>query len=216
MTRASRPYSVGYGKPPLHTRFQRGRSGNPSGRRRAPPAEAATGGDGLWAEQEILLRVMAEATTVVGAGGRPRSVPRTEAMWRALAERAAEGDVRAIKLLREEHGKALAAQEARQARGVSVETLQELTRAILNQCVCRGELMPAPAPAEAEAVPLEAAESDAPPERRPPPEAATAAADRWREAAPPPLARTPLRMQRPARPSSEPLIADRRLLTWPR
>jgi hypothetical protein len=31
-------YAVGYGKPPLHTRFRKGQSGNPSGRaKRAPP-----------------------------------------------------------------------------------------------------------------------------------------------------------------------------------
>jgi hypothetical protein len=212
MTRASRPYSVGYGKPPLHTRFQRGRSGNPSGRRGAPPA---TGADGPREEHEILLRVMAEATTVVSAGGRRRTATREEAMWRALAERAAEGDVRAIKLLREAHREALAAQEARRTRGVSIEEMQELTQAIMHQGVCRIELMPAPAEAEAETAPLEAAASDAPPERGPPPEAHTAAADLWREAAPPPLARTPPRMQRRPAPSSEPLIAERRLLKWP-
>ncbi|KAA2235996.1 DUF5681 domain-containing protein [Salinarimonas soli] len=31
---ASGTYEVGYGKPPQHTRFQKGRSGNPKGRRR--------------------------------------------------------------------------------------------------------------------------------------------------------------------------------------
>ena len=31
-----RPFQVGYGKPPTHTRFEKGRSGNPFGRPRAP------------------------------------------------------------------------------------------------------------------------------------------------------------------------------------
>jgi hypothetical protein len=35
------PYQVGYGKPPLHTRFQKGKSGNPSGRRRRAATERA-------------------------------------------------------------------------------------------------------------------------------------------------------------------------------
>ena len=37
---AQRSYAVGYGKPPKHTQFQKGQSGNPSGRRRRSPLEA--------------------------------------------------------------------------------------------------------------------------------------------------------------------------------
>jgi hypothetical protein len=33
-------YEVGYGKPPKHTRFQKGKSGNPSGKRKRPPTVA--------------------------------------------------------------------------------------------------------------------------------------------------------------------------------
>ncbi len=29
-----KPYAVGYGKPPIHTRFQRGESGNPRGKKK--------------------------------------------------------------------------------------------------------------------------------------------------------------------------------------
>ena len=34
-------YAVGYGKPPAHTRFQKGQSGNPGGRPRRGAAEPA-------------------------------------------------------------------------------------------------------------------------------------------------------------------------------
>jgi len=37
--RKSAAYQVGYGKPPLHTRFRRGQSGNPGGRPRRPATE---------------------------------------------------------------------------------------------------------------------------------------------------------------------------------
>jgi hypothetical protein len=40
---ASTPPEVGYGKPPLHTRFQKGKSGNPKGR---PAASADEKRDG--------------------------------------------------------------------------------------------------------------------------------------------------------------------------
>jgi Family of unknown function (DUF5681) len=37
-----RDYAVGYGKPPTHTRFRKGRSGNPGGRPRGMTARRAT------------------------------------------------------------------------------------------------------------------------------------------------------------------------------
>jgi hypothetical protein len=48
MTRAKkpnppRPYTVGYGKPPVHTRFQKGVSGNPRGRPRGIAPSTARG-----------------------------------------------------------------------------------------------------------------------------------------------------------------------------
>ena len=30
----AKPYAVGYGKPPVHTRFQKGESGNPRGKKK--------------------------------------------------------------------------------------------------------------------------------------------------------------------------------------
>ncbi len=35
----SAPYDVGYGKPPRHTQFRKGQSGNPGGRPRREPVE---------------------------------------------------------------------------------------------------------------------------------------------------------------------------------
>jgi len=35
------PYQVGYGKPPLHTQFRKGQSGNPGGRPRRTATERA-------------------------------------------------------------------------------------------------------------------------------------------------------------------------------
>jgi len=40
--RARRDYAIGYGKPPVHTRFRKGRSGNPGGRPRGITAGRAT------------------------------------------------------------------------------------------------------------------------------------------------------------------------------
>jgi len=37
----ARTYEVGYGRPPVHTRFRKGQSGNPRGRPRGSPGERA-------------------------------------------------------------------------------------------------------------------------------------------------------------------------------
>lgn len=43
----ARDYAVGYGKPPLETRFHKGQSGNPGGRRRGTKTLAALLGEAL-------------------------------------------------------------------------------------------------------------------------------------------------------------------------
>jgi hypothetical protein len=107
-------YTVGYGCPPLHTRFQPGQSGNRRGRPK--------GARNLATE---LKAVLAE-TVVVREGERSRKVPKLRALVVALVNRGLKGDHRAAAtlvttLLRlddvavpaEESPAALAAEDAR-------------------------------------------------------------------------------------------------------
>lgn len=81
---ASPGYAVGYGKPPLHTRFRKGQSGNPAGRprRRTDLASLLTSALDRPAESEERN------------GGTQR-----EAIIAALVEKSAAGDLRATKLV---------------------------------------------------------------------------------------------------------------------
>lgn len=80
-------YEVGYGRPPSHTRFQKGRSDNPRGR----PKGARNFGTEL---QEALGQ-----TVLVREGGVARRVTRRGAVVLSLLAKALKGDVRAAALL---------------------------------------------------------------------------------------------------------------------
>ncbi len=77
-------YAVGYGKPPLHSRFRKGRSGNPLGRPRRKTDLAS-----------LLSQALDQPTA---AEGRNEATQR-EALVAALVEKSASGDLRAAKLL---------------------------------------------------------------------------------------------------------------------
>jgi hypothetical protein len=81
---ASPGYDVGYGKPPLHTRFRKGQSGNPAGRPRRRTDLAS-----------LLTRALDRPTE---AEGRNAGTQR-EAIIAALVEKSASGDLRATKLV---------------------------------------------------------------------------------------------------------------------
>jgi Family of unknown function (DUF5681) len=77
---------VGYGRPPKATRFAPGTSGNPRGR---PKGSRSVGA--------ILKGIMSQKV-LVSEGGRMRRLPRLEVMLLRLANDAARGDPRAMKL----------------------------------------------------------------------------------------------------------------------
>ena len=80
-------YEVGYGKPPRHTRFTKGQSGNPRGR---PP--------GAKNLRTLLSEALNETVIVTENGGR-RKVTKRQAIITQLVNRSATADFRAIKIL---------------------------------------------------------------------------------------------------------------------
>ena len=80
-------YEVGYGKPPRHTRFAKGQSGNPRGR----PASAKN-------LRTLLSEALNEPVVVTDNGGR-RKVSKRQAIITQLVNRSATADFRAIKIL---------------------------------------------------------------------------------------------------------------------
>lgn len=82
-----RDYAVGYGKPPRHSRWPKGVSGNPKGRKK--------GSRGLKTDLDAELK----QTVEIRINGRKVKGTTQRMMIRTLAIRGASGDVRAGKLL---------------------------------------------------------------------------------------------------------------------
>lgn len=80
-------YSVGYGKPPVHSRFKAGTSGNPKGRPK-----------GAKNRTTILNQTLNERVAVTD-GGKRKLITNQEAIFKQLVNRAASGDHRAAQLL---------------------------------------------------------------------------------------------------------------------
>jgi hypothetical protein len=85
---AKSEYEVGYRKPPRHSRFQKGQSGNPRGRKK-----------GSVNTETALRKALLELITVRDAGGKTRKITKFEVACRQLANKAAAGDQRAFKLI---------------------------------------------------------------------------------------------------------------------
>jgi uncharacterized protein DUF5681 len=85
MDQTKAEYRVGRGKPPLHTRFKKGQSGNPRGLRpKNLPA---------------LLVAALNEPVVVSANGESRQVTKREAVVAQLVDKSTGADLRATKML---------------------------------------------------------------------------------------------------------------------
>ena len=82
-----RDYEAGYGKPPPHTRFVKGQSGNSRGRPR-----------GAKNMKTLLSKALNELVVVTDNGGR-RKVSKREAIITQLVNRSAKADFKAIQIL---------------------------------------------------------------------------------------------------------------------
>ncbi len=82
-------YPVGYGRPPLQTRFKRGQSGNPAGRRRQKNPKGAAN------VAAVLAEIFNEKVTVRD-GETKRKMTTLEAFIRSLVKSASQGNPTAI------------------------------------------------------------------------------------------------------------------------
>src|SRR5258707_2092236 len=82
-----RDYVVGYGKPPLHTRFQKGRSGNPNGRPRGRK------------NMSTLLSDALNGSVIVVENGRRKKITKREAIVTQLVNKSASADLKGTQIV---------------------------------------------------------------------------------------------------------------------
>ena len=80
-------YEVGYGRPPKHTQFKPGQSGNAKGRPRKSK------------ELHKLIQTELDTTIVVQEAGREKRITKREALIKQLVNRAIKGDAKASQFL---------------------------------------------------------------------------------------------------------------------
>ena len=97
--RSTGNFRVGYGRPPTHTRFKPGHSGNPKGRPR-----------GAKNEDTILSEIM-NRPIEIREGGRPRKISVLAAILLKFAENALRGDSRSATFLLNRYGSVKGANE---------------------------------------------------------------------------------------------------------
>jgi hypothetical protein len=81
-------YAVGYGRPPLHTRFKPGHSGNPRGRPKGPKSIL-----------RLLIEALEERTAVTTEDGKRRRIAKRKLGVARLADKFAGGDALATRIV---------------------------------------------------------------------------------------------------------------------
>jgi hypothetical protein len=80
-------YKTGFGKPPVETRFKKGESGNPAGRRK-----------GAKSFPSMFRQVMGEKVVIRTATGKPKTITKFQAAVTQVINKAAAGNLQAFKL----------------------------------------------------------------------------------------------------------------------
>jgi hypothetical protein len=83
-------HEVGYRKPPKATRFQKGKSGNPSGRPKKDPEPLDPG---------LVLQSIDSETIAVVDNGKRKRMTKAEIGFRQQFKKAIKGDLRAARLI---------------------------------------------------------------------------------------------------------------------
>jgi Family of unknown function (DUF5681) len=125
------PGPVGYGRPPVHSRFRKGQSGNPSGKRRPEDAERS----------KKLIRQEAYRLLTIREGDKVTRMPALRAVLRSQIASAAKGNVAAQRAVikaaqeieAEERASRTAGIEKRKSRKDVNEATDEELMAIANQ-----------------------------------------------------------------------------------
>jgi hypothetical protein len=86
-------YDVGHGKPPKHSQFQKGKSGNPTGRPKGSKSASTLA-------KEMFLKPV-----TVTVNGKPTKMPVIAALFARMLAAAMNGDLKAIKLALDTYAK---------------------------------------------------------------------------------------------------------------
>ena len=117
----TRGYEVGYGKPPKHTRFKKGQSGNPKGRPRF-----------VFEQDEAPLRRYLLEPIPVIMKNRKVMVPAIDVMGKCMIQKAVQGCHLTQKLLIRESGglAAIQAEAKRQRTQAGQKLIEEMRKEI--------------------------------------------------------------------------------------